>query len=155
MVEFYNSLPHYPFCTDNFSKGVYRKPKEVAGECRYVQFNTKVAIKWLVLDLDIEHSSMLWQEKGLPPPAWVASTPETGRCHISWELSVPIAASSKARSAPLDYFNAIKKAYRINLGADPSFAGLLTKNPMHPHWEVLTFNDSKPTPWQNLPALSL
>jgi hypothetical protein len=34
------------------------------------------------------------------------------------------------------YLAAIENAYRVALGADPAYGGLLTKNPLSPHWRT-------------------
>lgn len=41
------------------------------------------------------------------------------------------------RLQPLRYLSAIESMMHQRLQADPGFAGLLTKNPMHPDWECL------------------
>ena len=50
-------------------------------------------------------------------------------------LKVPFCTSDIAHSEPIRYAAAIESAMIERLKADRGFAGLLTKNPLHPHWQ--------------------
>lgn len=43
------------------------------------------------------------------------------------------------RPRPIRYLAAIERTYTITLGADPGYAGLVTKNPLHGRWRAFSF----------------
>ena len=49
-----------------------------------------------------------------------------------------LTAEYGGRQAALRYLAAVEAAYRAKLNADDGFSGLITKNPVHPHWELLS-----------------
>jgi len=69
-------------------------------------------------------------------------TPDSGRHHVVWGLKSGVCKSLRARSAPLRYLAAIEEGYRQILDGDPGYADVLTKNPLHPSWEVLAHEDA-------------
>ena len=67
----------------------------------------------------------------------IAENPANGHAHPGWKLSTPVACHDAAHARPQQYLAAIERGFRRRLGADPNYAGLIAKNPMHPHWRTL------------------
>ena len=61
--------------------------------------------------------------------------PENGHAHIAYRLKIPICTSDIAHIKPIRFLAAIESAMIEKLKSDRGFAGLLTKNPLHPHWQ--------------------
>jgi hypothetical protein len=68
---------------------------------------------------------------------------ENGHCHFLYALAVPVYTQPEAHSGPLRFAAAVDVALTVVLGADPGYAGLLCKNPLHPCWWT--------TVWQEVP----
>lgn len=132
-------FPHRPRVSHDLQSSTVRPIDQAAG-WRYIQYNTPAADHLLIVDYDCPKGvpvDIVWREAGLLPPAWVAATPGTGRGHLAWSLATPVCTTSAARLGPLRYLASIEEAYRQALTGDPGFAGLLTKNPIHPTaWET-------------------
>ena len=128
-------LPRRPLCTNHFNDGCWHEPRESAIQKRYLQINPPGVVLWLVFDIDRPAGGLAWQPAGLPPPAWSCTTRANGHGHVAYGLEMPVRGNDLADKA-VRYLEAVKEGYRSRLGADPGFAGILTKNPNHPHWLV-------------------
>ena len=62
--------------------------------------------------------------------------PRTGHAHSAYLMAAPVATHSAARLEPLRFYAAVERGIARRLEADRQFAGLITKNPLHPHWRV-------------------
>ena len=71
-----------------------------------------------------------------PTPNWVAQSP-SGRGHIGWWLNAPVCRTDSARLQPLRFAQRVEAGLRTAVAGDPSYAGQLTKNPIHPDWETI------------------
>jgi hypothetical protein len=135
---FSSRLPYNPYCTDDLARGLMIRNKASAIQRRYIQHNPPPLLAHMVYDLDRPESASAWEDAYLPPPTWVAVNPENGHCHIAYGLIAPVARTDIALAAPLRLAAAIEFAYCMALGADRSYSGLITKNPLHPHWRVFS-----------------
>jgi hypothetical protein len=59
-----------------------------------------------------------------------------GHAHCVWGIEAPVLLDKPDRQKPVRYLAAVESAYRAALDADPSYGGLLTKNPCHGHWRT-------------------
>ena len=73
---------------------------------------------------------------GSPPPTIVAQNPDNGHAHLIYGLDVAVRTAPDAKTGPLRYAAAVDCALRALLDADQGYAGLICKNPLHPHWRV-------------------
>lgn len=133
---FSSRLPNKPYCTDDLAAGLLIRSKASATKRRYIQHNPPPILAFMVYDLDRPDSALAWNDALLPVPAWVSVNPENGHSHIAYGLIAPVARTDAARAAPLRLAAAIEAAYGAKLDADRGYSGLITKNPMHPHWHV-------------------
>ncbi|WP_338365265.1 replication initiation protein [uncultured Pseudoalteromonas sp.] len=109
---------------------------------RYIQANGPTHKYWLIFDVDSPDAALGWYDVGAPAPNIVATNRENGYAHLIYGLEVSIRTAPDGRSAPLRYAAAIENALREKLGADISYAGLICKNPLHPHWQVSTWEQN-------------
>lgn len=144
LQDFNEQLHHTLLCSNDLANGTHYRRKRFALKHDYIQFND-FYIKFLVLDVDRPCSALDWYDLKLPTPHFVVKNPENTHCHYVYALEMPICRTDNARLKPLEYFAKIQQAYTERLKADPNFAGLLTKNPNSPTWEVFQFgNDLTP-----------
>ena len=71
-----------------------------------------------------------------PEPNFMAINPENGHGHSALLLTIPVARHAAARVEPLHFYSAVERGFARRLGADRHYSGLITKNPVHPHWRV-------------------
>jgi Replicase family/Primase C terminal 1 (PriCT-1) len=149
------SLPAKVLSTDDLRDGVKFRRQEAALGQRYISLN-QLYVKYISLDIDVAGAAYLWEDKNLPPPTIVAISRDTGRCHYHYELKAPVIYTESGRAGPQRFLEAVDRALTTKLGADPAYVGLLTKNPLHPAWKVLTHNTlydlSDFLEWLELPA---
>ena len=131
---FINTLPYKPYCTDEIGV-TYIRPKKTAIKRKYIQINQPKIITYLIFDIDRDGAAYTWYDENLPAPMWTSKNPENGHAHLVYRLKIPFCTSDIANLKPIQYAAAIQSAMIERLKADRGYAGLLTKNPMHPHWQ--------------------
>ncbi|MFC1502808.1 replication initiation protein [Pseudomonadota bacterium] len=129
------SLPHKPYCTDELGS-LFIRGRLSAISRQYIQVNRHNMVTYLVFDIDRAGAALAWSDAHLPPPYWTAKNPRNGHAHICYKLLIPFPTSEAAHLEPIRYAAAIQSAFMQRLQADEGYAGLLTKNPLHPHWQT-------------------
>ena len=129
-------FPKKPYCTDDLSSGLVIRPRPIALAKKYIQIND-LMIKALVLDLDYAAAGTSWIEAGIARPSWICMNKKNGHAHLAWILKSPIPKTPTARQSPIRYFSAIEYNIGRILNADPGYAGLVTKNPLHNSWRTI------------------
>jgi hypothetical protein len=87
------------------------------------------------VDVDSETAYIDWWDTPLcPGPSIIVYNRENGHCHFLYALSVLVHTQPTARQGPLRFAAAVDMALTMVLGADPGYAGLICKNPLHEHW---------------------
>lgn len=135
---FQSRVPHRPYCTDELGAGVRIRDKATALAKRYIQVNPPATVGYLVFDIDREDGASSWEDRNLPAPSWAAINPANGHAHLAYAIQTPVARTDAARLKPLKFLAAIEGAMTAQLGADPGYAGFLTKNPLNPSWRVFS-----------------
>jgi hypothetical protein len=133
-LDFVDSLPPKPYCTNDKAAGLLIRPRTTARLMRYIQPNGPYLKAWLPLDIDRDRSVLMWEEANVPAPNFITATPGTHRCHYLYGLKIPLQTGPRGSPGPLRYAAAIHRALSKALGADPGYSGLITKNPLHPYW---------------------
>lgn len=129
--------PRKPYCSEDKTASSIRTLQHALRK-PYIQANPPNLRVWSIYDVDRAGAALAWEDANLPPPAWAAVDRDTTRGHLVWGLSAPVLVDSPdMRQAPLRYLCAVEAAFRVKLAADCGYAGLMTKNPAHPHWRVL------------------
>ena len=138
----FNNLPDKPYCSNNLKQGLQIRTKKIAFEKYiYIQLNKYYAICYLTFDIDREGAGAEWYfELDLPAPTFVTINPENLYAHLVYELITPVLLWENARQKPIEWLNAIRRAWTEALGADAGYNGLVSKNPNHSHWHILDFN---------------
>ena len=131
-------IPLKPYCKDDKEAPMKVRSYAHAIKRRYIQVNPPHLRTFLLFDLDYAGAALAWEDNNLPMPAWAAVNRENTHAHLAYALSAPVlTADFGGRQAALRYLAAVEAAYRAKLGGDDGFSGLITKNPVHPHWELL------------------
>lgn len=134
---FVSRLPRRPYCSDDPTHGLIVRPSEIALMRRHIQANPPHETAWLIFDLDYQGAAFAWESANLPPPTVTISNPANGHAHLLYGLTTPVALSDAARDAPIRYAAALQAAFLAKLSADPGYAGLVTKNPLHDAWRTI------------------
>jgi hypothetical protein len=118
--------PNRPYCTDQKGSLVVRG-KEQALKKRYVQYNPPAMCHWVVFDLDHE-DPFIWLAENVAEPNYLAVTPFENTSHVGYAIR-SVCTSESARRRPIEYLEAIERAYRERLQADIGFTvGCSQKN---------------------------
>jgi hypothetical protein len=135
---FKENLPHKPYATNSFEAGVKICNKQNALAKKYLQHNPPAKIHWLVFDCDKPAAfETAAQISFLPAPNFEVINPINGHSHLFYGLAVPVVRTDAARDKPLKYLASVEYALRTSLAADDNYGGLISKNPLHPHWSVI------------------
>jgi hypothetical protein len=102
---------------------------------QYLGLSNDRFVNAIVVDCDHDDAER-WRTCRLPPPSWIAATPESGRHHAVWLLARPVYKGPGAAMAPMRYLDRVVEAMTHELNGDPGYAGALTKNPWHARWHV-------------------
>ena len=131
-----------PSATDDLSKGTYRQPRTLALQRRYIQANPSALITSLVIDVDEEDALLRAMDhtNGVPMPSYVAQSP-SGKAHVAYLLKAPVCRTDNARLEPMRFAARVEAGLVNALGADRGYAGFLTKNPIHDHWDTVWGTD--------------
>lgn len=143
--QFVNYLPARPYCTDDLSRGLQIRSRGTAIKKAYIQQNGPGILQWLVFDVDRPGAALAWEQGDLAPPNFIAVNRENGHAHLAYLLSYGVCKTAAAREKPLRYVAAIERAMTTRLGADRGYAGLITKNPLHPRWRVWDIHEQSYT----------
>ncbi len=138
---FVEHLPEKPYCTNDLASGLKVRAAQQALAYRYPQYNSPATVWSVAQDIDRPVDDEYFDLRGAPRPNCVAKNTENGHAHALYFLAAGVCRASAGRLKPLRYLAAIEGALCHRLDADPSFAGLVTKNPLHPSWETLVVHD--------------
>lgn len=130
----------YARCSDN-KTAMRVRPRRYSVCYPYIQINRPGMVSWLIFDLD-HANSLIWEEKGLPPPNFMVRNPANGHCHLYYAIE-PVCTSEAARQAPIAYMRAIYAAMALELEADQEYRnGSVAKTPGHPWWHTVEYHAS-------------
>ena len=134
-------LPRYLYAADDFARGLYRFPKVQALTKRFVEANPGKVIRTLTYDIDRPGAAHDWNLRDAPAPSITVENRENGHAHAIYLLSWPVlkVADGEPASRALRYMAAVQEGLRQRLEADPSYSGLMVKNPRSDYWGVLTW----------------
>ena len=135
---FRETIPRKPYCTDVLGN-LYIRPAVEAIKRRYIQPNSPFDLQWFVFDVDRPTAHFDWQDRNAPAPNITAMNPENGHSHLFYGLEVPVIKcemNPKVHKKPIRYAARAENALSTVLDADPNYAGLICKNPLHDYWDV-------------------
>ena len=138
--NFYQNLPHKPYCTDALGAGLIIRQKKMAIKMPYIQHNPPSFISSLVFDVDTSDAYFSWFDANLPTPSWISKNRQNNHAHIGYMLATPVCTTHNAKQKIIEYTAKIQQAYSLALGADQGYSGLITKNPCNSQWENHIFD---------------
>ena len=130
---FLKKLPRKPYCCDVFVSGLKIRPTRTALTFKYVQFNHLVQ-NFLIFDVDRAGAALAWEEGSVAAPNLAVINRENQHAHLFYFLRVGVSKFPTSRIKALRYLSTIEASYAARLGADFSYAGLISKNPLNPFW---------------------
>lgn len=137
LQRFADSIPAKPYCTNKFSDGTRILPREAALRRKYVQPQIRARqIGWLIFDIDRQGAAIAYEQENLPVPTLTVINPSNAHAHLLYQLAAPVSTTDKSSKRAIAYLESIERAYKHELGSDPAYSGLLTKNPLHESWLV-------------------
>lgn len=141
LSHFIEHIPNRPYCTDDLGAGLQIRPKATALQRVYLQPNGPGMVWAMVYDVDRRvvdphRLAPVWEDAGMPEPNFATINRTSGRGHLVYMLDAGVCKTSAAKLKPLRYAAAIQNAMSTALGADPGYAGLVTKNPLHNRWQT-------------------
>jgi len=90
----------------------------------------------MVFDIDSEDAYDRAEERGCPPPTFIALNRENGHGHAGYLLESPVSAFVRSSRKAMCFYEDVERGLARKLGADPAYAGFLSKNPLSPRWET-------------------
>ena len=131
--------PKKPYCSDDKSAKWIRQLKTAIKQ-PYIQANSPHLRVWMLFDIDRPDGAYRWYDVNLLPPTWNSVKRSNGHSHMAYGICAPVLVDSPdMRQKPLRYLCAIEAGFMERLGADRDYSGLMTKNPIHPDWDTLTY----------------
>lgn len=130
-------LPWHGYGTDEKGWLHFMRAPELVKRA-LVQYQARHSIGWLVYDLDSPTAMLDWEDRRAPAPNIVAINRDNGHAHLFYALEKPVHDYYGASQRALRYAASIDLALTELLGADPGYAKLIAKNPVHEQWLVFT-----------------
>jgi hypothetical protein len=90
----------------------------------------------MVFDLDCEDAYFRAEERGLPKPNFTAINRNNGHAHLGYQLETPVNFFASSSVGATKFYEAVERGFTHRLGADWGYSGFVSKNPLHPQWEV-------------------
>lgn len=145
--EFVASLPPRTHCVNRLGDRLHMRDREdAAGGYALIEPNSPLVWKWMLFDLDHADSYFQIEERGAPPPTFIALNRSNGHGHAGYRLAAPVTAFGKSSRDAMRFFEDVERGLCHKLGADRSYSGYLVKNPLSPRWE---------TDWQSVAPYDL
>jgi len=135
---FFEYLSSKPYCTDILGKALLIRPKSTAITKFYIQPNPIHCVYWLILDLDYNVQKYWYDE--FPVPNMTIGNPVNGHQHIMYLLKSPVYKLQNARLKPLQLLADVERGLSIRFNADLSYGKLISKNPLHPYWQIVIWH---------------
>jgi|SRR5450830_310084 len=137
-------LPYRPFCANDLPGKLLMKELALALAYRHIQLNPPNAVHWIVIDIDspvitdpISKQMKAILDGDVPTPNFLAVNPLNGRAHAYYALERAVAKGDHASMRAMRFVAAIESALIFALGGDPTYAGLIAKNPTHVDWRLI------------------
>ena len=138
LESFFHNLALKPYCTDVLGAPLLIRPKSTAITKVYIQPNPVHCIYWLIFDLDY-NVQKYWHDEN-PVPNITIENPANGHQHIMYLLETPVYKLQNARLEPLEYAADVERGLSLRFGADLSYGKLISKNPLHPQWNMIVWH---------------
>jgi hypothetical protein len=131
-----DQLPRRPAATDDFSLGVFRRPREEALQKRHLEFNPFGRVSWLFFDIDRDASLETWMDAKLPAPNVFIQNRDNSRSHLGYALSSPVGTTGLSREKPMKFAADVQYGMTRALDADKAYSNRFAKNPLSPSFRT-------------------
>jgi Replicase family/Primase C terminal 1 (PriCT-1) len=133
---FTSTLPKKPYCVSEPGKPLLIRSRQQALRYPYIQFHHPRLISYLIFDIDFAGAALAARDANLPPPNIIIENPANGHAHLAYRLALPVYDRGFPYGRPRVFLERVRSGFRRRLKADPSYAGLIAKNPLHSHWRT-------------------
>lgn len=125
-------LPQRPLCGHEKNGPKYRRTREQAlSEYKYIETNPLCLKNLIICDIDARDVADATRQEKLPRESWAVRTNNLiGSGHIGYALKTPVILTDAARRRPINLLSRIETGLIDVLGADISYSGRITKNPL-------------------------
>lgn len=130
------TLPSRPYCTNSVGSRLRILDNTRAAGYAMIQHNSPLVWRWLVFDVDADDAFMRAEDRGCPPPTFIALNRENGHGHLAYMLETPVSAFSSSSRKAMKFYKDVERGMTRKLGADLSYRGFLSKNPLSSRWET-------------------
>lgn len=123
--------PARPLCSNTKDGSYVRRAKSDAlANYAYIETNPLCLQSLVVADVDYGD---FWdyERTGVPVPSWRTYTLFDESYHATWALTTPVALTDAARRPPVNLLARVEAGLRRAVGADASYGGRITKNPLN------------------------
>ena len=132
----YKDGPAAPLSSDDLDKGTQHRKPDTAFKFRFVEMVAENSYNGDYQDLDHDDA----QERLLDciddglilPPSYRTLNEHTGHVQVGWFFEAPVHNNAHSSRRALALYYAINAHHRRVLQGDPSFAGRVMRNPIHP-----------------------
>lgn len=131
---FLDRLPRNPMATDDFTSGVWRRPRCEAVQKNYIEINPVGRLNCLAFDIDYDDSFECWENAKVPAPNVFVQNRNNGRAHLGYFLHTPVGVAGMSSAAPIKFAADIQHGMTKRLGADRGYINRFIKNPLNPKW---------------------
>lgn len=95
-----------------------------------------MAWRWMVYDIDSADAYHRAEDRGCPPPTFIALNRENGHAHIAYLLESPVTVYDASSRKAMRFYEDVERGFTNKLGADRCYSGFLSKNPLSDAWLV-------------------
>jgi len=130
------TLPQRPYCTNSLGRRFRILDAPRAVEFANIQHNSPLVWRWMIFDIDGEDSYTRAENRGCPPPNFIALNRENGHGHAGYLLESPVTAFESSSSKANKFYEDVERGMTHRLGADRAYPGFLSKSPLCQRWET-------------------
>ncbi len=134
--EYLGSLPQRPYCTNHLGRRLLIRDRCRALDFAMIQHNSPLFWHWLVFDVDADDAFTRAEDRGCPPPTFIALNRANGHGHLAYRLEAPVSDFSSSSRRAIKFCEDVERGLTHRLGADTAYPGFLSKNPLSSEWET-------------------
>lgn len=131
---FQKNLPTYPYATNNFKDGLYRRNKTNAAKYKYIQFNKTNSLEIMNIDLDRE----VYYEDLEPKPNLIVMNRDNSKCHAMYAIKPGVHLNTFSSRKPIAFAENVLNGLTMRLNGDRNYSHLIAKNPLNESFRLYT-----------------
>jgi hypothetical protein len=130
------TLPNKPYCTNRLGSRLHITNRQRAAGYAMIQHNSPMVWRWLVFDVDGDDAHSRAEDRGCPPPTFIALNRDNGHGHLAYMLETPVSAFATSSRKAMKFCEDVERGITHRLGADCAYPSFLSKNPLYSLWET-------------------